>query len=151
MSRDSDLCVITEMWLKGDDEMAHKSIPPDGYKVISHPRTDGWNGGGIAVIYREFLRVNEEREMQNNQMMESNRFKIELSLCSQSVYNTQKPSIECHCILWGTCHYTPEEHLSGQRSPTANGRLQYTHWQSIPCWYKYFQWLLGQHQPSESH
>ena len=41
MSRDSHLCVITEMWLKADDEMAHKSIPPDGYKIISHPRTNG--------------------------------------------------------------------------------------------------------------
>ena len=78
MSRDSDLCVITEMWLKGVDEMAHKSIPPNGYKIISHPRTNGRNSGGIAPIYKEFLKVNEEREMQNNQMMECSRFKIKL-------------------------------------------------------------------------
>ena len=69
MSSDSDICVINETWLKGDGEMACKSIPPDGYKINSHPRTDGRNGGGIALIYIEFLKVNEEREMQNNQMM----------------------------------------------------------------------------------
>ena len=78
MSRDSDVCEITDTWLKGDSEMAHKSIPLDGYKIISHPRTDGRNGGGIALIYKEFQKVNEEREMQNNQMMECSRLKIEL-------------------------------------------------------------------------
>ena len=78
MSRDSALCVITKTWLKGDDEMAHKSISPDGYKIILHPRTHGRNGGGIALIYTEFIKINEEREMQNNQMMECSRFKIEL-------------------------------------------------------------------------
>ena len=58
--------------------MRFKSIPLDGCKIISHPRTDGRNGGGIALIYKEFLKVNEEREMQNNQMMECSRLKIEL-------------------------------------------------------------------------
>ena len=78
MSRDSDLCVITETWLQGDDKMAHKSIAPDGYKIISHPRTDGRNDSRIPLIYKKFPKVNEEREMQNNQMMECNRFRIEL-------------------------------------------------------------------------
>ena len=50
MSRDSDQYVITETWWKGNDEMAHTSIPLDGYKIILHPRTDGRNGGGIALI-----------------------------------------------------------------------------------------------------
>ena len=78
MSGDSDLCVITKMWLKGDDSMAHKSIPLDGYKIGLHLRTNGRNGGGIALIYKEFLKVNEEWEMQNNQMVECSRFKIKL-------------------------------------------------------------------------
>ena len=58
--------------------MAHKSIPLDGHKIILHPRTNGRNGGGIALIYKEFLKVNKEREMQNNQMMECSRLKNEL-------------------------------------------------------------------------
>ena len=61
MSRDSDLCVLTETWLKGDNERAHKSIPLDGYKITLHPRTNGVNGGGIALIYKEFLKVNKEQ------------------------------------------------------------------------------------------
>ena len=79
MTRDLDLCVITETWLKWDDEMAYKSIPPNGYNNILYPRIDGRNGGGIELIYIEFLKVNEEREMQNNQTLEYSRFKIELN------------------------------------------------------------------------
>ena len=47
-------------------EMAHKSIPPDVYKIIWQPRTDDRNGGGIALICKEFLKVNVEREMHNS-------------------------------------------------------------------------------------
>ena len=61
MSKDSNLCLITETWLKRNNETAHKSIPPDGYKIILPCRTNGRHGGGIALIYKELLKANEKR------------------------------------------------------------------------------------------
>ena len=38
---DCDICAVTETWIKGgseDEEFVMKSIPPEGYKIFSHPR-----------------------------------------------------------------------------------------------------------------
>ena len=43
-----DICTVTETWIKGgseDEEFVTKSIPPEGYKIFSHPRSDGRIGG----------------------------------------------------------------------------------------------------------
>ena len=40
-SKNVDVCVITEMWLKKDDVLTCKQIPPIGYKIHSIPRQDG--------------------------------------------------------------------------------------------------------------
>ena len=50
-----DGCAVTETWIKGgseDDEFVTKSIPPKGYKIFSHPRSDGRTGGGTTLIYK---------------------------------------------------------------------------------------------------
>ena len=55
-----DLCAITEMWIKKDDiEAITKEVPPLGYKIFSKPRTTGKNGGGLALVYKDYLTVNE--------------------------------------------------------------------------------------------
>ena len=48
-----------ESWIKDDDEHSTKEVPPDGYKTISNPRSDGRKGGGIAVVYRDYYTVNQ--------------------------------------------------------------------------------------------
>ena len=55
-----DVCAIMETWIKKDDiEAITKEIPPLGYKIFSKPRTTGKNGGGLALVYKDYLTVNE--------------------------------------------------------------------------------------------
>ena len=57
---DCDICAVTETWIKGgseDEEFVMKSIPPEGYKIFSHPRSDGRIGGGIALIYKSNISI----------------------------------------------------------------------------------------------
>ena len=59
----SILC-LTETWL--DQSSSRTAFIPDGYKIIRRDRTDEFkqkygktNGGGIAVIYKEELKLRE--------------------------------------------------------------------------------------------
>ena len=55
-----DICAIAETWIKKDDiEAITKEVPPLGYKIFSKPRTTGKNGGGLALVYKDYLTVNE--------------------------------------------------------------------------------------------
>ena len=55
-----DICTITEIWIRKDDmEAFTKDVPPIGYKIFSKPRTTGRNGGGLALVYKDYLTVNE--------------------------------------------------------------------------------------------
>ena len=55
-----DICSITETWIKKDDiEAITKEVPPLGYKIFSKPRTTGKNGGGLALVYKDYLTVHE--------------------------------------------------------------------------------------------
>ena len=55
-----DICTITETWIRKDDiESITKEVPPIGYKIFSKPRTTGRNGGGLALVYKDYLTVNE--------------------------------------------------------------------------------------------
>ena len=58
-----DVCAVTETQIKGgseDEEFVTKSIPPEGYKFFSHPRSDGRTGGGTALIYKSNINVEEK-------------------------------------------------------------------------------------------
>ena len=55
-----DICAITETWIRKDDiEAITNEVPPIGYKIFSKPRTTGRNGGGLALVYKDYLTVNE--------------------------------------------------------------------------------------------
>ena len=55
-----DICAIMETWIRKDDiEAITKEVPPIGYKIFSKPRTTGRNGGGLALVYKDYLTVNE--------------------------------------------------------------------------------------------
>ena len=56
----TDICAVTEMWTKQDgiDAMT-KEIPPEGYKILSEPRSGGKTGCGLALVYRDHYSVRE--------------------------------------------------------------------------------------------
>ena len=55
-SEDIDLCVITETWLRKDDDTVLANITPAGYDIRSSPRDDKI-GGGLAVLFRDSIQV----------------------------------------------------------------------------------------------
>ena len=44
-----DICAITETWLKIDDDLTMKMVPPPNYNIHSTPRTTGKQGGWIGL------------------------------------------------------------------------------------------------------
>ena len=54
-----DRCAIMESWLKEDVEHSTKEVPPCRCNIFSNPRSDGRQGGGIAVVYRDYYMVKQ--------------------------------------------------------------------------------------------
>ena len=52
------MCAITETWLKPDDVIHPKEIVPLGYDILSKPRSDGRLGGGVALVYKSSIKIN---------------------------------------------------------------------------------------------
>ncbi len=57
VEKDIDVCVITESWLKSDDNVRIGDLEPSGYKLKQVFRDDR-RGGGIAIIYRTTCKLN---------------------------------------------------------------------------------------------
>ena len=57
VSKDIDVCAITETWLKEDEIFDKKQIDPIGYSVILHPRKDKRVGGDIAMVCKDNIKV----------------------------------------------------------------------------------------------
>ena len=74
-----DVYAVTETWLKEDDEYGLCEIPPLGFKIISKPRCDGRQGGGIALIYKENYTINDHKINNNSKYMGLSAF----DLCTQ--------------------------------------------------------------------
>ena len=56
----TDICGITETWIKQDDiEATTREIAPSGYKILSSPRSTGQQGGGIALVYHDHYNVKQ--------------------------------------------------------------------------------------------
>ena len=51
-----DICSISETWLQIDDKDTSKKLPPPGYSILSTPRV-GKQGGGVAVLYKDYIKV----------------------------------------------------------------------------------------------
>ena len=52
--------VKTETWIKQDDvDTVTKEVPPQGYKILSRPRSGGKTEGGVALVYRDHYSVKE--------------------------------------------------------------------------------------------
>ena len=65
IDQDLDLLAITETWLTGSegDKPIIQELLPRGFKIVHQERTSG-RGGGIAVVYRETLKL--KRVQQTN-------------------------------------------------------------------------------------
>ena len=56
----TDICAVTETWIKQDDiDAMTKEVPLQGYKILSKPRSGGRTGGGLALVYRDHYSVRE--------------------------------------------------------------------------------------------
>ena len=73
-----DVCAVMETWLREDDEYGLHEIPPQGFKIISKPRRDGRQGGGIALIYKENYTINDHKINTNSQYMEQSAFDLHI-------------------------------------------------------------------------
>ena len=70
--------VLSQTWLKEDDEYSLHEILPPGFKIISKPRCDGRQGGGIALIYKENYTINDHKINTNSQYMELSAFDLHI-------------------------------------------------------------------------
>ena len=60
LQSDTDIMAIAETWLYQDPEenTVHiNELLPKGYKLLNCPRSDGRVGGGVAVVYRNSLKL----------------------------------------------------------------------------------------------
>ena len=73
-----DICAITETWLKPPDEetIPLQQITPPGYNIISYPRSNGKIGGGLAVIYKKHIKLQNHSTMKNLKTMECGQFQM---------------------------------------------------------------------------
>ena len=58
---DLDMYAITETWLKEGDEISRVALRPEGYEILSSPHPMK-SGGGIAIIYKEDLKITKSHE-----------------------------------------------------------------------------------------
>ena len=56
LEKNIDVCIITETWLKNDDNVIIGELVPSGYK-IDYVSRNGRRGGGIAIIYKATCRL----------------------------------------------------------------------------------------------
>ena len=78
-----DVCAITEMWTKKDDiDMITKKIPPPGYKILSHPCMEGRSGGGLGMVYKDYITISSNIVTKNNNTMEYMRYSFRMKQTS---------------------------------------------------------------------
>ena len=58
--KDTDISIITETWIKMvHDPNTIKEILPLGYKICSHPRRTNRKGGGLVLVYKDSIIIND--------------------------------------------------------------------------------------------
>ena len=76
-NKNMDLCAITETWLQINDTIVDQ-IPLPGHHIISHPRTDGHKGGGVALIYKDGIKVSDHKYNTDEKFLECSKFNIKV-------------------------------------------------------------------------
>lgn len=57
VEKNIDLIVITESWLKENEDNIINEIVPNGYSFVNQRRLNGQSGGGIIIIHKTGLKV----------------------------------------------------------------------------------------------
>ena len=127
-----DVCVVTETWVKGgseDEEFVMKSIPPQGYKIFSHPRSDGRTGGGTALIYKSNINVEEKSGTTRDLLtMEYHDYKVHFKSLTLNLFVIYKVSQHKHTdLLYRVGYNTGKEYSGHNRKTSTPGRFQYTY------------------------
>ena len=67
-----------QLWKPGykNNDMIVDQIPPPGYHIISHPRVDGCSGGGVALIYKDGIKVSDHKYNPDEKCLECSIFNI---------------------------------------------------------------------------
>ena len=78
-----DVCAITETWLRQSEEedILLQQITPPGYDIVSYPRSNGKTGGGLAVVHKKHLKLQNHCIMKNLKTMECGQFQQTLYHC----------------------------------------------------------------------
>ena len=73
-----DIYAITETWLRPSEEEAIllQQITPPGYDIVSSPRSNGKTGGGLAVVHKKHIKLQNLCIMKNLKTMECSQFQI---------------------------------------------------------------------------
>ena len=91
LSKEVFLCAITESWLPSDDEdLRYKEIPPLGYNILSEPHTDGRCGGGLALVYKDHLKL-KCRPSHMTELMELMNVNIAIKGININLYIVYRP------------------------------------------------------------
>ena len=75
-NNNTDLCTLTETWIKEDDTITQLELCPPGYKSISISQQNQ-QGGGVAIVYRNTLNITHNSTY-NFQSMECSDFRLNL-------------------------------------------------------------------------
>ena len=72
-----DFCAVTETLIKPDDidSVTHK-VAPMGYKVLSFPRLNGRNDGGIVLVHWDYYTVKQLKKLPDITTMEYQSFRL---------------------------------------------------------------------------
>ena len=132
LEKSIDVCAVTETWLKEDDEYGLCEIPPLGFKIISKPRCDGRQGGGVVLIYKENYTISDHKINNNSKYMELSAFNLHIqghvinllviyrypntsvvSLCNDlaNILGSNIHTLKCHRILTGDFNIHTEDAL----------------------------------------
>ena len=82
LDQNIDVCAITDRWIKKDDiDMIAKEIPPPGYNIL-HPCMDGKGGGGLGMVYNDYITISPNKVTKNHNTMEYMRYSLRIKQTS---------------------------------------------------------------------
>jgi exonuclease III len=61
VQNNTDICALTETWLRKDDDITVGDICPNGFKLPHQPPTTGQKGGGVGLLHRKSLNMKPQK------------------------------------------------------------------------------------------
>ena len=67
---------------KDDIDMVTKEIPPRGYNILSHPCMDQRSGGGLGMVYKDYITISSNKVTKNHNTVEKMRYSLRIKQTS---------------------------------------------------------------------